>query len=70
MQFIMYISKLFLNKARADHRPLHAWFLKIDQVRIVSMCVYLCVSPPLRLLITSDVMWRDMDSIRWVKQGL
>ena len=31
------------------------------------MCV--CVSPP-RLLITSGVMWRDMDPMRLVKQVL
>ena len=53
----------FLNQA-------HAWFLKVDPVRIVSMCVYVCVcvcmcvcvSTP-RLLITSGVMWRDIDPI-------
>ena len=32
-----------LNQARASRRPVHVWFLKIDPVRIVSMCVYLCV---------------------------
>ena len=37
--------------------PACAWFLKIDPVRIVSMCV--CLRP--RLLITSGVMWRDID---------
>ena len=35
--------KLFLNKARASHRPAHTWFLKIDLVRIVGMCVCVCV---------------------------
>ena len=32
------------------------------------MCV--CVCPPLRLLITSGVMWHDMDPLRLVKQVL
>ena len=32
------------------------------------MCM--CVCPPLRLLITSDVMWRDMDPIQLVKEIL
>ena len=36
-----------------------AWFLKIDPVRIVGMGVCL----RLRVLMTSGVMWRDMDLI-------
>ena len=48
------------NQARASHRPAHAWFLKIDPVRIVGMrvrvCVCLCVYPRPRLLITSGVI--------------
>ena len=40
-------------------RPASTWFLKIDPVRIVGMCV--CARP--RLLITSGVMWHDMKSI-------
>ena len=36
----------------------------------VCVCVFVCVCPSLRLLITSGVMWSDMDSIRLVKQGL
>ena len=40
----------FLNQARASLRPAHAWFLKIDPVRIVSMrvrvCACVCVSAP------------------------
>ena len=55
---------ILLNQVRA-------WFLKIDPVRIVSMCVCVCVCVfacvcvclPLRLLITSGVMWRDIDPI-------
>ena len=36
---------MFLNQARASHRPAHTWFLKIDPVQIVSMraCVCVCV---------------------------
>ena len=41
---------VFLNQARAGHRPARAWFLKIDPVRIVGMhvrvCVLVCVSAP------------------------
>ena len=46
-------------------RAARAWFLKIDPVRIVSMraYVYVCVCPRPRLLITSGVMWRDIDLI-------
>ena len=54
----------FLNQARA-------WFLKIDPVRIVSMracmrvcvCVCVCVCLRPRLVITSGVMWHDIDLI-------
>ena len=64
----------FLNQARAGRRPARAWFLKIYHVRIVCMrvcvCVFACVCPPPRLLITSGVMWRDIDLIRLVKQVL
>ena len=68
----MYISLLsmepgFLNQVR---RPARARFLKIDHVRIVGMRVCVCVCPRPRLLITSGVMWRDMDLIRLVKQVL
>ena len=38
----------------------------------LSVCVFacVCVCPPPRLLITSGVMWHDIDSIRLVKQVL
>ena len=36
----------------------------------VCMCVYVCVCPPPRLLITSGVMWHDMDPMQLVKQVL
>ena len=34
------------------------------------MCVCVCVCPPPRLLITSGMMWRDMNPMRLVKQVL
>ena len=39
----------------------HAWFLEIDLVLEVCVCVCVSVCPPLRLVITSGVMWCDMD---------
>ena len=59
-----------LNQVRVGLWPACAWFLKIDPVRIVSMrvCGFVCLRP--RLLITSGVMWRDIDLIRLGKQVL
>ena len=45
-------------------QPAHAWFLKIDPVRTISMCVYVCLHvcvSTLRLLITSGVIWTPYD---------
>ena len=50
-------------------RPAHGWFLKITSVQ-TSVCVFVCVCLPLRLLITSGVMWHDIDPMRLVKQVL
>ena len=36
----------------------------------LSVCVRVCVCPRPRLLITSGVMWHDIDLIRLVKQVL
>ena len=44
----------FFNHVHASHRLTHAWFLKIISVW-TSVCA--CVCPPLRLLITSGVIW-------------
>ena len=74
MHYLEYLTKghiamdtILLNQAHAGHRPTRAWFLKVDAVQIVSMCVYVCVCvcvcPPPRLLITSGVMWHDIDLI-------
>ena len=56
----------FLNQACAGLWPARAWFFEIDPVRerlYVCLRVCVCVCPPPRLLITSGVMWRDMDPI-------
>ena len=59
---LIYKTKLFLNQVHADCRPAHAWFLKIDPMRIVGMhvrvcvCVCVCVCPRPRLLITNGVI--------------
>ena len=46
-------------------------FLKYFSVQTsVFVCVCMCMCPPLRLLITKDMMWCDMDHIRFVKQVL
>ena len=56
--------------------PARAWFLKIDPVRIVSICVCVfacvcvcvcvCVCLPPRLLMTSGMMWHDIDPYDWL----
>ena len=48
-----------LNQERAGLWPACTWFLKIDPVWIVGMCV--CVCPRPRLLITSGVIWNSYD---------
>ena len=59
---------VILNQARTSHRLVHAWFLRIAFVRELQyVCVCVCVCPPPRLLITSDVMWRDIDHIQLVE---
>ena len=54
----------FLNQARAGLWPPRAWFLRIASIR-ERVCVCLCLPP--RLLITSGVMWCDIDPKRLVK---
>ena len=66
----IHITKLILlNQAHTGHRPAHTWFL-INVSVWTSVCVFVCVYPPPRLLITSGVMWRNMDLIQLVKQVL
>ena len=52
----------------------YTWFLRIDPVWIVGMhvhvCVRACVCLCLRLLITSGVIWCDMNLIQLVKKVL
>ena len=53
----------FLNQVCASGRPVRAWFLRIASVRewLYACCVCVCVCP--RDLITSGVMWCDIDPI-------
>ena len=51
-QCLCLVDNYFLNQARAGQRPARAWFLDIDLVRKV--CV--CVSAPE----ASNNQWRDM----------
>ena len=50
-----------LNQVYAGYRPACSWFLVIDLICEVCVCVYVRVCPLLRLVITSAVMWHDMD---------
>ena len=56
--WVHFFCNIFLNQACI-------WFLKIDPVRIVGMRVRVCVCvcPHPRLLITSGVIWRDVNLI-------
>ena len=54
-------------KPGAGLRPMRTWFLKIVSEQ-TSVCVFMCVCPPQRLLITSGVMWCHMDPIRLVNK--
>ena len=53
------LEQKFLNQARAGHRLLHMYFLKIVYVRTsvcVCMFVCICLPPSSRLLINNDVI--------------
>ena len=39
----LWSNVVLLNQARTGHRPACAWFLKIDPVWIIGMCVCVCV---------------------------
>ena len=59
----------FLNQAHASCRPGQTWFVEIDFVQDMYMCVSVCLPP--RLLIISGMAWCDMDpSYMIVKQVL
>ena len=55
--FASLIAKIspLLNQACTGRRPACAWFLEIDLVRKVSVCVCLCVPPE-----ASNNRWRDV----------
>ena len=55
-----------LNLACTSCRLTCFWFLKIA----LSVCVCVCVCPLSRLLLTSGVMWHDMNFIWLVEQTL
>ena len=60
------LLEIILNQARTGHRPVRAWFLEIDPVRDVCMCMSVCLPP--RLLITSGVIWCDIDPYDWLNK--
>ena len=41
--FALVAASVLLNQVRASHRPVRAWFLKIDPVWIIGMRVRVCV---------------------------
>ena len=64
MHMYICIHIYFIVKLFAGHRPALTWFLKTDSVQMsvcVCVCVRVCLFP--RLLITSGVMWCDIDPI-------
>ena len=68
----LFISVMFLKQVRTGLQLARAWFLKIISVR-TSVCVCVCVCvfvSAQRLLITSSVMWYDIDPMQLVKQDL
>ena len=68
MIFVLKLNfKIFIKPGEAAH----AWFLEFALVH-VSVCVSVCLSvcPLPRPLITSGVIWCDIDRVRLVKQVL
>ena len=64
------IKNSLLNQARTGLWPARDWFLEIAFVRDVSMLACMCVCLPPRLLITSGVIWCDIEPLWLVKQVL
>ena len=48
-------------------RPAHLWFLKIAFPGTSCVCVCVCVFAAM-LLITSNMMWCDMDPYDWLNK--
>ena len=72
-KFIMYSTfvLVLLNQACACLQPAHTWFLRIVSVhKCLYACLHVCVCVclPLRLLITSGMMWHDIDPMWLVKK--
>ena len=77
---ILLCQLVFLNQARAWFLKVVSVWTSVCVcvcmcvcVRVcvrACVCVCVCVCLPPRLLITSGMMWHDMDSIRLVKQVL
>ena len=66
--FCVVLNEL-LNQAHA--KAACTWFLEIALVCLsVCVCVSVCVSPPPRPLITSGVIWCDIDRVQLIKQVL
>ena len=67
---LLYLAASFLNQMCAGHRPACTWFLIIVSANVcMCMClrVCVCVSTP-RLLITSGMMWCDIDPYDWLNK--
>ena len=54
------VFDMYSNQVCISRRPAHAWFFKNFSVQM-SVCVCMFVCPPLRLLITSGVIWTPYD---------
>jgi len=61
---------MLFNQAHAGQRLVLTWFHEIAFVHDVCMCTCVCVCPPPRLLITSSMIWYDIEPVWLVKQAL
>ena len=67
--FEVLIIKLYLKTIKCKvlrRMQAHTWFLKLVSVQM-SLCVLVCVPVP-RLLLSSGMVWHDIDLIQLVKQ--